>query len=317
MGAGAFVTLTSTALAQQWPSRPMTMVVPFAAGGSVDVMARIAANRISELLGQPIILENVPGAGGISGSARVAKAPPDGYQFVLGSVGTHAYSQTLSRKPLYSVVTDFIPVALLAESPILLVARNDLPVNNLQEFAAYAKSNQMKMQYGSSGAGSASHIPCVLLNSLMGVSITHVPYRSSPLATQDMLAGIVDYQCPTIAATIGQIDGRQIKPIAMFTRERSPLLPSLATAHEQGIAIEATNWYALFLPKGTPDAIVQKLHSAVLTALDTPAVAARFREAAATVVAPERRSTDYLAKFVASEIATWAGPIRASGALTD
>src|SRR4051794_35449611 len=211
-GVGALVALTSMAWAQQWPSRPMTMVVPFAAGGSVDVVARIVANRLSELLGHPVVLENIPGAAGTSGSARVAKAPPDGYQFVLGSVGTHAYSQTLSRKPAYNVVTDFTPVALLAESPILLVTRNDLPVNNLQEFAAYAKSNQARMQYGSSGAGGASHVPCVLLNSLMGVSITHVPYRSSPLATQDMLAGLIDYQCPTIAAVIGQIDGRQVKP---------------------------------------------------------------------------------------------------------
>src|SRR6266851_1003028 len=190
------VTTTEATLAQNWPNRPVTMIVTFAAGSGDDVLARILVPRLSELLGQQVIVENVGGAGGMTGASRVAKATPDGYQYVLGGTGTFAANQTLYKNPLYNAATDFAPVALIAEQPILLIARRDLPVGNLQEFIAYAKANQGKMQYGSGGAGSATHLACALLNSAIGVNVTHVPSRSTALAMHDMIAGRIDYACP-------------------------------------------------------------------------------------------------------------------------
>jgi tripartite-type tricarboxylate transporter receptor subunit TctC len=191
----ALVAATVPAMPQDWPSRPVSMVVPFAAGGPMDVVGRILALRMSEVLRQQVVVENIGGAGGMTGSARVAKAAPDGYQFLLGNLGTHAASQTFYKNPLYNAAGDFAPVALIAEIPFVLIARKDLPVGNLQEFIAYAKANQTKMQYGSGGSGSATHLACVLLNAAIGVNITHIPYRGGGPAMQDLIAGRIDYQC--------------------------------------------------------------------------------------------------------------------------
>src|SRR5215470_11396364 len=169
--------VADAAAAQDWPARPVTMVIPFAAGGALDVLGRILMPRLSEVLGRPVIIENVGGAGGMTGAARVAKATPDGYQFVLGGASTHAVNQTLYKKPLYDAATDFAPVALIIEQPLLLIVRKDFPASNLAEFITYAKANQEKMQYGSGGAGSTPHLDYALLNATIGVSITHVPYR--------------------------------------------------------------------------------------------------------------------------------------------
>src|SRR6267154_3384760 len=190
----ASVVACDPAAAQTWPSRPLTMVVPFAAGGGADIMGRILAARLSEILGQQVIVENAGGAGGMTGAYRVAKAMPDGYQFVLGTNGTHAQNQSLYKNPLYNAATDFAPVALIAEQPIALMARPDLPADNLQQFIAYAKANQAGMKYGSAGAGSAVQLSCVLLNAANGLTITHVPYRGSAPAMQDLIAGRIDYQ---------------------------------------------------------------------------------------------------------------------------
>ena len=182
-----FLAFAGAAHAQEWPTRSVTMVIPFAAGGPQDGIGRIVAQRMSEVLGQQVIVENVAGAGGMTGSDRVAKADPDGYQFVQGSVGTHAQNQTLYKHPAYNAATDFAPVALIAETPIVLIARKDLPVNNLKEFIAYAKANQAKMSYGSAGAGSATHLACVVANSVIGVDITHIPYRGVGPALEQFL----------------------------------------------------------------------------------------------------------------------------------
>ncbi len=304
--------LSAPAWSQDWPTRPMTMVIPFAAAGGVDVVGRIMGARMAEILGRPVVIENIGGAGGMIGSSRVAKATPDGYQFVLGSVGTHAQNQTLYKNPLYNTTTDFAPVALVADSPIVLAARNGLPVNDLAEFIAYAKANQDKMQYGSPGSGSSSHLACALLTSAIGVKITHIPYRGN--VTLDLIAGRIDYQCPTGAVAVPLIVGNQAKMIATLTRERWSRAPTLPTAHEQGLKdFEAYIWFALFLPRGTPTAIVQKLNAAAVEAMNTPAVQAKLAEAGASVVAPERRSPGYLQKFVENEIVKWAGPIKAAG----
>jgi tripartite-type tricarboxylate transporter receptor subunit TctC len=211
------------ATAQNWPTRPVTMVVPFAAGSASDTVGRILGARLSEVLGQQVIIENVSGAGGMTGVARVAKAPPDGYQFVLGGLDTFAQSQSLYKKPLYNALADFAPVLLMVEQPLVLVTRKDLPPVTLQEFIAYTKANQAKMQYGSAGVGSGSHLACAQLNAAIGVSTVHVPYRGSPPAMQDLIAGRIDYFCALAAAATPLLASDSIRAIAIMTRDRSPL----------------------------------------------------------------------------------------------
>jgi tripartite-type tricarboxylate transporter receptor subunit TctC len=302
------------ALSQDWPSRPVTMVVPFAAGGPADTVGRILAPGLSELLGQRVVIENAGGSGGMAGSYRVAKAAPDGYQSVLGNVGTHAANQTFYKNPLYNAATDFAPVMLIAQTPLVLLARKDLPADTLPEFIAYAKANQATMQYGSGGAGSASHLACVLLNAAIGINVTHVPYRGAAPAIQDLIAGRVDYQCPDTPIAVPQIQSKMVKAIAILTRDRSPGLPG----QQQGLTnFDASNWFASFFPKGTSAAIVGKLHAATLATINTPVVKTRMREIGADLVTSERSSPDYLQRFVEAEIEKWAAPIKASGVSVD
>jgi tripartite-type tricarboxylate transporter receptor subunit TctC len=306
------------AQAQDWPTRPMTMVVPFAAGGPIDTIARIVQRRLGEVLGQQVIVENVGGAGGMTGSLRVAQAAPDGSMFVLGSSGTHAINQSLYKKPLYNAATDFTPVILVAEAPLVLITRKDLPANDLKEFIAYAKQNQAKMQWGSAGVGTTTHIGGLLFNQAIGVDILHVPYRGGGPALAELTAGRIDYICNIASTAVPAIAGNMVKALAMLAPNRSPALPDLATAHEQGLAnFEAFTWNALFLPPGTPAPIVNKLNAAMNEALNTPAVRERLESVGLYVPAPERRSPDYLAAFVKSEIEKWGVPIKASGASAD
>lgn len=294
------------------------MVVPFAAGSASDTVGRILGARLSETLGQQVIVENVSGAGGMTGVARVAKAAPDGYQFVLGGIDTFAQSQTLYKKPLYNALTDFAPIALMVEQPLVLVTRNELPVTNLQGFMAYTRANQGKMQYGSAGAGSGSHLACAQLNAAMGVDTIHIPYRGSPPAMQDLIAGRIDYFCALAAAAMPLLAGNSIKAIAILTRERSPLLPNLASAYEQGLAdLDSNFWSGFFVPRDTPESVVRRFHVAAVETLKTPAVEERLNGVGVTVVSPERRDPDYLGRFVASEIEKWAAIIRAAGVSLD
>jgi tripartite-type tricarboxylate transporter receptor subunit TctC len=303
-----------TAQAQDWPTRPLTLVVPFAAGGGVDVSARIQGLRMGELLGQPIVIENIGAAAGMAGGQRVAKATPDGYVFEIGNVGTHAYNQTLYKKPLYNAATDFDPVGLATESPRILIVRKDLPVNNLQEFIAYVKANQGKMQFGSAGVGSATHLPCVLLNLALGVNLTHVPYRGEGPAMQDVIAGRIDYLCATIQTGAAQANDGGVKGIAILANKRVPIIPNLATSGEQGLeGVESSAWNAFFLPKGTPEPIVRKLNKAMSDTLDDPNIKKRLEELGLEIVPPERRTPAYLARFVPAEIERWSKPILAAG----
>jgi tripartite-type tricarboxylate transporter receptor subunit TctC len=217
-----------------------------------------------ELLGQTVVFENVGGAGGMIGSNRVAKAAPDGYQFVLG--GTFmVLNQALSKNPLYNATTDFAPVVLVVEQPVVLIARKDFPANDLSEFIAYARANQAKMQYGSGGVGSMPHLACELLNAAIGINTTHVPYRGGGPMMPDLIAGRIDYNCSLAALAIPQIESKTVKAIAIFAKSRLPILPNLASAHEQGLSnFEVNPWYAFFLPKGTPVPIVQKLREAII-----------------------------------------------------
>jgi len=312
----AFV-LTSGASAEQWPTRPLTMINPFAAGGPNDVLARLFAQRMGEILGQSIVIENVGGAGGMNGADRVAKAAPDGYTFLLGTVGTQAQNQTLFRKPAYNSVTDFAAVALMVEAPLVLVARKDLPVKDMKEFVAYARANGARMQFASAGTGSAIHLGCALVNMVTGLDIVHVPYRGANPAMQDLMSGRVDYLCDIITTAKPQIEGGTVKAIAILTRQRSPVLPDVPTAIEQGFEVEAYTWNAFFLPRGTPEAIVQKLNRATVEAMKTPSVREKLESAGLKFVSDDRTTPEYLAKFVQSEIAKWAVPIKAGGISVD
>ncbi len=318
----ALLAVTSLAVAagagaEDWPTRPITMINPFAAGGPNDVLARLFAQRMGEILGQPIVLENVGGAGGMNGADRVAKAAPDGYTFLQGTVGTQAQNQTLFKKPAYNAMTDFAPVALMIEAPLVLVARKDMPVKDMKQFVAYAKANKDKMQYASAGTGSAIHLGCALMNMVAGIDVVHVPYRGANPAMQDLISGRVDYLCDIITTAKPQIDAGTVKAIAILTKERSPVLPNLPTAIEQGFNVEAYTWNAFFLPKGTPDAIVRKLNHATIEAMKTPAVREPLQNAGLKFVSDDRTTPEYLAKFVESEIAKWAVPIKASGVSVD
>jgi len=304
--------LASPATAQDYPARNLTLVVPLAAGGSADIVGRLLAQSMSEILGRTIIVENVAGAGGMLGAARVAKANPDGSQILLGTVGTQAQNQTLYKAPLYDSTRDFEPVGLAVDVPIILQVKNDFPADNMPDVIAHIKANAAKLSFGSPGAGSSNHLACVLFNAAIGVEVTHVPYRQSAELFQDMIAGRLDYWCPTTtaAATLGN----KVKTIATFSRRPLESLPGVPAASEAGLQnFEAGTWFGLFLPKGAPASIVKTLNDALGRALENPAVQSKLRETGVTPVARDRRSPEYLAGFVASEVKKWEGPIKASG----
>jgi tripartite-type tricarboxylate transporter receptor subunit TctC len=307
----------SPAHAADWPIRPLTMINPFAPGGPNDVVARLLAQRMGEILGQPVIIENVGGAGGMNGAGRVAKADPDGYTFLQGTVGTQAQNQTLYKKPAYNALTDFTPVGLVIEAPLVLVARQDLPVKDMREFVAYAKANKDNMQYGSAGTGSAIHLGCALTNMVTGVDVLHVPYKGANPAMQDLMSGRIDYLCDIITTAKTQIDGGTVKAIAVLSKTRSRALPDVPTAAEQGFDVDAYTWNAFFLPKGAPDEIVKKLNHATNEALATPAVREKLEAAGLVVAVGDAATPAYLGTFVQSEIAKWAPAIKASGAVME
>jgi len=308
----------SQAQAADWPSHPITLIVPFSAGGGVDVSARIQAQRMGELLGQPIVVENIGAAAGMAGSARVAKADPDGYTVLIGNSGTQAYSQALYKAPLYNSLTDFTPVGLATESPRILIARKDFPAANLKDFVAYVKANQGQLQFASAGVGSGTHLPCVLLNTAMGVNVTHVPYRGEAPAQQDLIGGRIDYMCSTIQT--GAVLAKQgtVKGIAVMAAHRSKVIADLGTTTEQGLpGVEASVWNAFFLPAKAPAAIVAKLNKAMSDTLDDPAIHTRLQDLGLEIAAPERRTPDYLAKFQADEVARWGKVVHDAGISAD
>jgi tripartite-type tricarboxylate transporter receptor subunit TctC len=306
------------AAAQDWPTRPISIVVPFAPGGAADGTARVLAARLSQLLGQQVIVENISGAGGTIGATRVAKGPADGYQFLLGSIGTYAQSQSLYKHPPYDTIKNFAPVALISRQPTVLIVRKDLPVDDLPAFIAYAKANHAKMQFGSAGAGSGIHLAAALFNATIGVHVTHVPYRGGAPALQDLIGGRIDYLCLTDLSARPQIESGTIKGIAVLGPNRSPNLPGLASAREQGLGdFDVGLWYALTAPKAVPAAIVRKLHDATVAAMELPVVQTQTHKMGADLVAPDERSSEYLQKFLESEIAKWAKTIKASGIALD
>ena len=318
LAAAAIITFTAPAPAQDWPSRPITLIVPFAPGGGIDASARLQALVIGEVLGQTVVVENVGAAAGTIGSGRVAKAPPDGYTFLIGNSGTHVYSQALYKKKPYDTLEDFEPISMVTESPRILIARKDLPVNNLQELIAYMKANQTKMQYSSAGVGSGTHLPCALLNFTLGVDITHVPYRGEGPALQDVIAGRIDYMCTTIQSGAAQAKQGTVKGIAVMSSRRAAIIPDLATTGEQGLAgVEATVWNGFFFPKGTPKPIVDKMRGAIETMIARPDIRQRMESLGLEILPPDQRTTAYFAQFLKQDVERWSKVIKAAGISVD
>jgi tripartite-type tricarboxylate transporter receptor subunit TctC len=305
---------TGHAAAQDWPTRAITLVVPYAAGGPADIVTRIVTPRMSEVLGQQIVVENLPGAGGMTGAVKVARATPDGYTFLQGPAGVMTQNQSLYSRPLYDGATDFKAIGLIATAPPILLVRNDLPANNLQEFIAYAKAHQDTLKFGSAGPGSGPHVTCVLLNTAIGVTATHIPYRGSAQAEQDLVASRYDYLCDFISTALPQINGKTVKPLAVLTRARTAVLPDLPSADEQGLkGFDTPGWYAFVAPAKTPDAVIKRLNQALVAALESPAARERLQQLGNEVPSPEQRTPEFLAQFIRSEIHKWAVPIKASG----
>lgn len=302
------------AAAQNWPTRHITGIVPFGPGSGMDIIGRIVVSRMSESLGQQVIIENIGGAGGTIATSRAAKAEPDGYTIVFAGIDTFAQAVSLYKALPYNPVTDFVPILLMAEQPLVLAMRRTIPVDDLKQLAVYMRANQDKMQFGSTGLGSGPNLACSHLASVVGAKIAHVPYRSSAPGLQDIVALNLDLYCPLVASVLPLLEAKSIKVPAVLSRQRSSLLPDIPTAVEQGFPdIDHYYWIALFAPKGTPPAVIQRLADAGNLALDTPAIHTRLREVGTTIMPPERRSATYLQKFLTDEIAKWSALIKASG----
>ena len=272
MMAVAVFAMATQAMAQSpaFPARPITLVVPFPAGGPSDALGRGYAKRMSDALGQPVVIENLAGAGGTVGLGKVAKAEPNGYTIGLGTIGTHVANVALYKKLPYDPVTDFRPIGLAGSAPLLLLVRADLPANTLKEFSAWLRQNASKATYGSAGVGSVSHYGCVLLLAAMKQNVTHAPYRGVAPAISDLMGGQIDFMCDQSTTALPQLAGGKIKALAVLSGERLKQLPNLATAKESGYPLDLRSWNALFVPKGTPDAIATRLSTAMAGAAADP-----------------------------------------------
>ena len=310
-GLGAFA---APAQAQTYPTRSITMIVPFAAGGPTDVIARIVTGHMAQTLGQAIIIENVVGAGGTTATTRASKATNDGYTLITGHMGTHAASVPLYPNLAYHPEKSFEPVGLLAGTPILILARKDFAPKDLKEFIAYVKANETMVNAAHAGVGSVSNVSCELLNSVLGIKPVGVPFNGTGPAMNALVGGQVDYMCDQIVNAVPQVNGGTIKAYAVATPERNPSLPDVPTTTEAGLpAFQAQAWNAIFAPKGTPAPIVAKLNEAIAKALDDENVKKRLLELGSVIPGPKDRTPEALAALVKSEIAKWTPVLKPAG----
>ena len=316
--AGTLVALAltaGTAAAQDYPARAITVIVPFAAGGPTDVVARIVGEHMSRTLGQQLVIENALGAGGTTASTRAKRAAPDGYTIIMGHMGTHAASVALYPKLQYDPRTDFEPIGMAAGTPILVLAKKDFPAKDLKEFVAYVKANEAKLNNAHAGVGSVSFTTCLLLNSIMGVKPVTVPFNGTGPSMNALVGGQVDYMCDQIVNAVPQVKGGTIKAYAIATAERNPSLPDVPTTKEAGLpAFEASAWNALFAPKGTPKPIMDKLEAALSKALDDEAVRKRLLDLGSDIPDGPRRGGAALGALVKSEVDKWGKVIKEAGA---
>jgi tripartite-type tricarboxylate transporter receptor subunit TctC len=312
MAAGAF-----GAQAQSYPTKTITMVVPFAAGGPTDTVARLIAQSMGTTLKQTVIVENVGGAGGTIGAARVAKSAPDGYTIFLHHIG-QSTAPGLYRKLSYNAITDFEPIGLVTDVPMTIVARKDFPAKDFKELLAYVKANKAKVTYANAGVGSASHLCGMLFMTAIATDLTTVPYKGTGPAMNDLLGGQVDFMCDQTTNTTSQIKGGKIKAYAVTTKTRVPTMPDLPTMNEAGLpGFEVAVWHGLYAPKGTPAPIVTQLSGALKTALKDAAVKQRFADLGTEPVAEARATPEALRAHLKSEIERWTPIIQKAGVYAD
>ena len=298
-----------------YPQRPVTMIVPFAAGGPTDVIARVVGDHMSRTLGQQIVVENVAGAGGTTGIARAAQAQPDGYTLMMGHMGTHGAAPALYPNLKYDPTKDFAPIGLAAGTPIVIVAKKDVPANDLTSLIEYLKKQGDKVNMAHAGPGSVSHITGILFDSMVGAKPTFVAYRGTGPALNDLMAGTVDFMTDQIVNVAPQIQGGNIKAFAIATPERSPALPTVPTTKEAGLPnCEVSAWNAIFAPKGVPQDVVAKLSDAFMKALDDETTRTRLLELGGVIPSKEERTPAALQKLVESEVARWTPVLKAAGA---
>ncbi len=305
------IVLVEPVAAQSPTTCSVTLVVSFSAGGGTNSIARVFAQGLAKQLGQQVVVENVTGAGGMLGTARVAKAAANGCVIAFGGT-SDTVNQTLYHKPLYNLLADFIPLAYIAEQPTVLIARKDFPANNLPEFIAYAKAHQDELTFGAT-VGSSSHLFCGQFNGATGLKATLIPYRGGSAAIPDIISGQIDYLCTLNLSAKPPIDAKQVKPIAIFSLHRSSFLPDVPTADEQGLSrFNTPTWFGLLLPKGTPTDVVKRLRDATAAALDDPQVKSGMEKIGADIARPEQRAPGYFEKFVVDDIARNAEIIKAA-----
>ena len=314
----AALALTATsAAAQTYPTRPVTIIVPFAAGGPTDIVARIVGEYYSKAVGQQFIVENIAGAGGTTGITRLAQAKPDGYTIGMGHMGTHGAAPALYPNLKYDPTKDFEPIGMVAGTPILIVARKDFPAADLKEFVAKAKDTSVRLSQAHAGVGSVSFTTCTLLTSILGIKHHRVvAYRGAGPALIDLVGGQVDYMCDQIVNLVEQINGKAIKAYGIATEQRSPALPDVPTTAEAGLPeYKVSAWNALFAPKGTPKEIVAKLNDTLSKALDDPATRKRLLDLGSVLPEGKDRTPEALAGLVKSEVARWTPILKAAGAV--
>jgi len=314
LGVAALAALTLPAAAQEWPAKQVNFIVPFSAGGTTDLFGRLLAQHMQKNFGQPFIVENRAGAGGNLGAAAVAKAAPDGYTFLVGTVSTHAINPFLYSKLPYDTVKDFAPVSLIARLPNILVVHPSLPVNNVQELVAYLKANPDKLSYGSSGAGTSIHLAAELFKIRTGTTMTHVPFRSSGDIMNNLTGGHINLAFDNITLAWPQVKAGRLRALAVSSTERSAIAPDVPTVADTIPGFEATSWHGVFAPAGTPKPIVDKMAAEMKRILELPDVKEKLFElgAVASPMTPE----DF-AKFIDAERTKWADVVRASGAKLD
>ncbi len=297
---------TSVAMAQGYPTKPVTVIVPFAAGGPTDTIGRIVAEYFSKSLGQQFVVENVAGAGGTTGITRGSQAPADGYTLMIGHMGTHGAAPAQYPNLKYSPAKDFSPIGLLAGTPIAIIARKNFPAKDLKEFIGYLKANGDKMNEGHAGVGSVSHTTCTLFGVVAGVKTGRIAYRGTGPVLNDLVSGQLDYGCDQIVNLVPQIKAGNIKALAIATKERSPALPDVPTTAEAGLpGYEVSAWNAMFAPKDMSKDLVQKLAATLDKALDDAAVKSRLLELGSILPDKNGRTPAALQKLVESEVARW------------
>jgi tripartite-type tricarboxylate transporter receptor subunit TctC len=300
------------ARAQNYPSRPITVVVPFPAGGPSDVVARIVTEQMGKILGQTMVIENVGGAGGTIGSARVAAAQPDGYTLLAGSMGSHVSAPVLTPNVKYDSERDFEPIGFTAHAPAVIVAKKDFPAKDLREFVDYLKKNGASVKQAHGGIGSSSHMACLLFTSQAGVQPSLVAYRGTGPAMNDLIGGHVDFFCEQAVSVAPQITGGAIKAYGVSSGERLGVLPNVPTAKEAGVNYQMSIWAGIFAPKGTPKDVVDKLARGLDQALDDPGVKDRLANLGGSIPAKDERTPAKFDAFVRAEIARWSPILKAA-----